>query len=190
MPSARASSNHAAAPATAPATEPTAEPTAIDQAIDEMQGLASDLRETMVAIEQAQAAPKPETFDFKNPRVIEPVTVTLGGRERALRMPFKSIRAFQKQTGLSIWDHARVWRFPPDYDTFVALLWAALLHEQPDLTLEEVEALDGLEFGQIHYLMAKLDEMWGRNAQPSEDAPASENREGEAPNHAAAPTTG
>jgi hypothetical protein len=43
------------------------------------------------------------------------------------------------------------------------MIWCGLLEEDPTLTIEQVERLPGMEFGNIHYLRHVLDECWGRN---------------------------
>jgi hypothetical protein len=111
-----------------------------------------------------------DPFDIDHPRVIEPVEILIDGTPHRLRLPLKSIRAFQRATKVSIWDHSRVWTYPPDLDMLMHLLWAALLWEWPDLKVEQCESFDVFEFGNIHYLRRKLNQCWGENMPQPEDA--------------------
>lgn len=132
------------------------------------------------AIEELRKQTDIPVFDSTQPRVVEPVTINLGGREMHLRLPFWALRRFEKATGVSPWDHEQVWKWPPKMDHVVHLLWAALLDENPDITVEEVERLEGMEFANVHYIRRKLDECWGRNANsPTQSSPGSN---GQVPN--------
>jgi hypothetical protein len=110
----------------------------------------------------------PEKFDITKPRIIKEVPIILD-KERHLRLPFWALKKFQAETGVNPWDHSRVWSYPPDMDALVALIWCGLLDEDPDLTLEQVERMPNMDFGNIHYLRYCLDECWGEN-QPKPDA--------------------
>jgi hypothetical protein len=142
------------------------------------------------AIDAAQA-PAPalvrEAFDIRAPRLIEPVEIMLD-RPRHLRLPFWALKLFEDKTGLSAWDQDKVFGWPPKLDVIVTLLWCALLDEDPDLTIERVERMPGLEFGQIYYILHCLDECWGRNAPAPE--PAGDGSTVAAPNRRAALPTG
>ena len=129
----------------------------IQEAIDE-------LRRVVVA--------NTEPFDHTRPRLIEPVTIRIGGKDRHLRLPFWALRRFQKETGVSPWDHDKVWAVPADLELTVALLWAALLDESPELTLDEVWMFEGMDFANIHYIRKCLDDCWGRNMPDPDKASA------------------
>jgi hypothetical protein len=116
----------------------------------------------------AVAATVPETPS--TPKVIEPIPIVLGGRERTLRMDFKAMKRFHNATGLSPWAR-EVWD-DPSPEMLVALLWAALTHEDPDLTLEDVETMDGVEMGNIAYLSSKIGDLWGKTMPDPEPVPA------------------
>lgn len=118
-----------------------------------------------------------ESFDHTKPRIIEPVPINIGGKERHLTLPFWALKKFQDTTKISPWDHSKVWAIPADLDLTVTLLWCALLDENPDLTLDEVWRFQGLDFGNIHYIRYCLDECWGRN-NPDPEAPSVNGAEG------------
>lgn len=122
----------------------------------------AELTEKVEALMVAAAAAASERFVTDRPRVVEPVSIMLD-RERHMRLPFWALKKFQKVTGKSPWDHDAVWGYPPDLDGTITMIWCALLDEDPDLTLEQVERLPGMEFGNIHYLRHCLDKCWGEN---------------------------
>lgn len=157
-------------------TDATAGPMSLTQAVQQV-----------VAEEHAAAAAaslKTPPVDPSRPRVIEPVTIFLD-RERHMMLPLWAIRRFQKATGVSAWDHDRVWGFPPDPDLIVHLVWAALLHEDPDLTVEEVERFPNFDLANMLYVRGRLDGMWGAINPPAVAATP-----GAAPNSPAATSTG
>lgn len=92
------------------------------------------------------------------PRVIDPVPVIFD-KPRTLRMDFKAMKAFRLATGLNPWDRA-VWE-DPDPEVLAKLVWASLLHEDPDLTIAEVEAFPGMDMGNIGYVSEKVGDLWG-----------------------------
>jgi hypothetical protein len=94
------------------------------------------------------------------PKLIEPVPINLDGRIRHLRLGFKEMYRFHLQTGLSAWAR-EVWN-DPSPDIMVALLWAGLLHEDPTLTVEQVENFPGLQMGNIAYITDRIGELWGK----------------------------
>lgn len=128
------------------------------------------LDQAIESLKQKVAADAPE-FDVTQPRVVEPVAIQFGSQVKHLRLPFWALRKFQKATNVSPWDHRKVWGWPPDMDLVIHLVWAGLLDENPDITVEEVERLEGMDFANIHYIRSRLDECWGRNAD-SPEAPA------------------
>jgi hypothetical protein len=128
-----------------------------------------------------------EPFDHTKPRLIQPVPIDIGGKTRHLRLPFWALRRFQQMTGLSPWDHEKVWAIPADLDITVTMLWVALLDENPDLTLDEVWRFEGMDFANIHYIRFCLDECWGRNM-PAPDS--SDEAQAAAPNSPSRRRTG
>ncbi len=113
----------------------------------------------------APAAPQPPiqpVFDRTRPRLIEPVSIMLD-KERALRLPFHALLAFEQASGISPWDFEAVWGYPPKVKILTLLLWAALIDEDPDLTIAQVERMPGMEFANIHYIRDRLDKCWGAN---------------------------
>lgn len=109
-----------------------------------------------------RSEPALPVFDRTRPRLIAPVTIMLD-RERSLRLPFHALLAFEQASGISPWDFDKVWGYPPSVKTLVLLLWAALIDEDPDLTIAQVERLPGVEFANVHYIRDKLDACWGAN---------------------------
>jgi hypothetical protein len=123
---------------------------------------------TFMAKKATDAEVKPaEKFDITKPRIIKEVPIILD-KERHLRLPFWALKKFQAETGINPWDHSKVWAYPPDMEALVTMLWVGLLDEDPDLTLEQVERMPNMDFGNIHYLRYCLDECWGEN-QPKPD---------------------
>lgn len=108
-------------------------------------------------------------FQTTRPRLIEPVEIELD-KTRHMRLPFWALRRFEKETGVGAWDHEQVWSYPPNLDLMIALIWAALLEEEPTLTLDQVEMLPGMEFANMLYLRGRLDALWGRNNPDPEPA--------------------
>lgn len=81
------------------------------------------------------------------------VKITLD-KERTLRFDFNALSAFEERTGKSALE-ASVWA-KPDARTLHALLWAALLHEDPDLTMKDVGAI--IHMGNLKYVSEKIRE--------------------------------
>lgn len=91
-------------------------------------------------------------------RVIPPVTIVLD-RERHMVMDFAAMDAFEEETGLSAWS-SDAWASPSPR-VVSAMIWASLLHEDPDLGLADVRRLPGMEMGNMAYLTDRLGELWG-----------------------------
>lgn len=115
----------------------------------------------------------PPPFDRTRPRVLDPVTIVLGGKERLLKMPFKALNVYEQMTGLKAYDPETTWAHPSEpgfrLDALVTLLWVSLHTEDPDLKIEQVWDFEDLQMANIHYIRTKLDECWGKN-QPDPDA--------------------
>lgn len=109
--------------------------------------------------------PARPVFDDTQPRLLEPVTILLD-RERPLRLPFKALRLFEKITSKNPWNPDLLYAVPPNLDDVTALLWVALLDDDPDLTREQLEDLPGMEFGNVHYIRRCLEKCWGVNMPP------------------------
>lgn len=114
--------------------------------------------------------PAKPTFDTTLPRIFDRITIQLD-RERPLRLSFKSLRIFEQETGVSGWNEERIWAYPWDVKLVLTFLWVALLDDDPTLTLEQLEDLPGVEYGNLPYIRRKLTDCWGQNAPPP-DAPA------------------
>jgi hypothetical protein len=121
-------------------------------------------------------APKPalvaEPLNHRKPRLIEPVPIELD-KTRHLRLPFWALKMFEERTGINAWDEKIIFDWPPKLAVITTLLWVALLDEDDTLTLDQVERMPGLEFGNIYYILHCLDLCWGRNQPPADPATAS-----------------
>jgi hypothetical protein len=99
-------------------------------------------------------------------RIVKPVPIELD-RPRSLVMDFEAMARFEDATGVSAWSR-EAWngtRYLP------ALVWAGLLHEDPDLTLEEVKSWrDIFHLANIGYLSERLGELWGATMPEAEPA--------------------
>lgn len=111
------------------------------------------------------------------PRLAPPVKIVLD-RERTLKMDFAAMALFEEETGLSPWS-PEVWSSNPSPKVLSALLWAALSHEDPDLTLSDARRLPGMELSNYGYLMDRLADLWGETM-PEADAPAAQGADGDA----------
>jgi hypothetical protein len=118
------------------------------------------------------------------PKIIRPVPIVLD-KPRTMVMDFKAMKLFHNLTGLSPWAR-EVWSDPIP-DVMAALLYSALSHEDPLLTLEDVESMEGLSMGNIAYLSDRLGELWGETMPEADQEAAKE--EGTAPNLPQEPST-
>jgi len=105
------------------------------------------------------------------PRVTPPVPIVLD-RERHMRLDFAGMVAFEEETGLLPWD-GKVWSGEASPRVVSALIWAALIHEDPDLMLSDVRRMPGMELGNFGYLIDRLADLWGETM-PEADASAGE----------------
>lgn len=102
-------------------------------------------------------------------RIVRPVPIVLD-KPRTLRMDFDAMARFEEATGESAW-YGNVWSSPK---YLRQLIWAALLHEDPDLTLDEVLSWrDLFQIANMAYLTTCLGELWGETM-PDADQPASD----------------
>ena len=97
---------------------------------------------------EARAAITP----ISQPRIVKPVPILLD-KPRTMVMDFAAMEAFEDQTGLSAWGR-EAWDGRPR--TVVALIWAALLHEDPDLSLDALKRLPCMSLGNMAYLTERL----------------------------------
>jgi hypothetical protein len=155
-------------------------PLSLDQAVEQ---IVDEERQERLGAE-ARAA-EDVAFLTEAPRIIEPVEIQLD-RVRHMRLPFWALRRFQKATGVSPWDHEKLWGFPPDPDLIVHLLWAALLDEDPEITPAQVERMPGMDLANMLYLRGRLDLLWGRN-NPDLEAQVAGAAGGTVPNPAPSP---
>lgn len=110
--------------------------------------------------------------DWSRPQLFTPVVIELD-RPRRMRLSFKALRLFESKTGISPWDHDRVWR-PSGSSTEVlkvtlTLLWCSLLEDDPTLKMDQLEDLPGMEIGNIHYIRNRLEACWGESMPPAEE---------------------
>lgn len=106
-------------------------------------------------------------FDDNQPRVFERVTLKLD-RERPLHFTFKALRLFEERTGVSGFNEEKIWAYPWDLKIILPYIWAGLLEDDPSLTVEQLEELDGMEYGNIIYFRRQCQRCWGQNAPPPE----------------------
>lgn len=133
---------------------------------DAVSAVVAEEHAAAAAANPATAADPP--WDTSKPRVIEPVEIILGGEVRHMRLPMWALNRFKKATGASPWDHDRVWGFPPDPEIITALIWAALLEEDPTILPGQVERFPEMDLTNMLYIRARLDLLWGRtNPEPS-----------------------
>jgi hypothetical protein len=77
-------------------------------------------------------------------------------RERALRFDFNALSLFEETTGLNSLD-ASIWS-SLNAKSLRAMLWAALKHDDPSLTQEQVGAM--LHSGNIGYITERITEAY------------------------------
>lgn len=104
------------------------------------------------------------------PRLTPPVSIMLD-KERTLRMDFAAMCAFEDETGLSPWS-SEVWSAGASPRVISALIWAGLIHEDPDLMLSDVRRMPGMELSNYGYLMDRLGDLWGETMPEAEETPA------------------
>lgn len=94
------------------------------------------------------------------------VTVTLGGKERHLRLDFNALVALEDKLGRSLLgdDGLQI----HSLREIRALLWACMLHEDPDVTEEEVGSW--INAGEIATLEAAVKGITGAALVQSEEA--------------------
>lgn len=68
--------------------------------------------------------------------IVPVITLSLGGKTRNLKFDFNALAAMEQATGKSFTD-ATLWT-KIGAGSLRTMLWAALLHESPDLTEKEV----------------------------------------------------
>ena len=109
---------------------------------------------------EARAAVRPSPL-----KLVRPVEIELD-RPRTLVMDFEAMARFEEETGISAWSRD-AWnqiRYVP------VLVWAALLHEDPDLTVAEVKSWKEIfHIANMAYLSDRLGELWGASM-PEPDA--------------------
>ena len=123
---------------------------------------------------EARAAITP----ISQPRIVKPVPILLD-KPRTMVMDFAAMEAFEDQTGLSAWGR-EAWDGRPR--TVVALIWAALLHEDPDLSLDALKRLPCMSLGNMAYLTERLGELWGETMPEADPAQSGEAADESDPN--------
>lgn len=106
-------------------------------------------------------------LDDTQPRVFERVTLKLD-RERPLHFTFKALRLFEEKTGVNGFHEEKIWPYPWDLKIILPYIWAGLLEDDPELTVEKLEELPGMEYGNIIYFRRQCQRAWGQNAPPPE----------------------
>lgn len=111
------------------------------------------------------------------PTVVKPVEILLD-RPRSMVMDFAAMEAFEEATGLSAWGR-EAWDGSPKHT--VALIWSALLHEDPELTLDQVKRMPCMTLANVGYLSDRLADLWGVSMPDADaDAPPAEEGTGDA----------
>ena len=74
----------------------------------------------------------------------DPIYLELGGEQKELRYNWKSIKRLRKEQNINLFStaHDEIYEEP---DTISALLWAALIWENKDLTMDAVDELIELD---------------------------------------------
>jgi len=85
--------------------------------------------------------------------IVKPVPIELD-KSRSLYMDLNAMVKFEEATGKRIFDQ-ELWVAISARDVR-ALLWACLLHEDPDLTVEQVGSM--IDFSNMNDVIAKLQE--------------------------------
>ncbi len=75
-------------------------------------------------------------------------------KPRTLWLNFNAMRLFEKETGKKFVNSLS----DPSIDDLTVILWAALKHEDPDVTVDQLGEALGL--GDIEYVMGKIMEAW------------------------------
>jgi hypothetical protein len=159
---------------TAPAETP-AQPGPIDAAIEALNLAQQAVLAAQEASARAAGVPVPTQvrtrFDMTKPRVIEPVPIELD-KTRHLILPMWVLMDFEEKTGISPWDTDRIMKYPPDLKILSTFLWEGLREEDPDLTIEDVRKMKGMEYANVYYILHCLDLCWGSNAPPADEPSA------------------
>jgi len=104
------------------------------------------------------------------PSLSPSATMNIGGKERTLRFDFNSLARLEELTGKSAFDS----------NTFLnirasdmrAIVWAGLLHESPDLLLEDVGSW--LNPGNVKKISEAIAKAFGNNVEDKDAAPLAE----------------
>lgn len=102
------------------------------------------------------------------PKLVPPVEILLD-RPRTLVMDFAAMEAFEGVTGLSAWSR-EAWDGNPK--NIVALIWASLLHADPDLDIEVVKRWPCMTLANFSYLQDRLGDLWGATMPEPDEADA------------------
>lgn len=102
------------------------------------------------------------------PKLVPPVEITLD-RPRTMVMDFAAMEAFENVTGLSAWSR-EAWDGNPK--NIVALIWASLLHDDPDLDIEKVKRWPCMTLANFSYLQDRLGDLWGASMPEADESDA------------------
>jgi hypothetical protein len=101
---------------------------------------------------------------------VKTVTIELD-RERALRFDFNALSLFEETTGLNSLD-ASIWQ-SLNAKNLRAMLWAALKHDDPSLTQEQVGSM--LHSGNIGYITERITEAYKGSTPDQQDGEETKN---------------
>jgi hypothetical protein len=83
---------------------------------------------------------KKEETHMAEPTVAEGARITLGGKEREITISLYAMRQFKKSTGIDLLREGTgaLARENLDTEKMIALIWACLVTDEPDLTEDDV----------------------------------------------------
>lgn len=103
---------------------------------------------------------KEAKYEKVEPSAVKTVPVQLD-KIRNLRMGLGAMRRIEELTGDSPWDGQSWANLGRDTHKLTIYLWQCLLHEDPELTKEQVEEMEGTELSNIPYLIDRMGMLWG-----------------------------
>lgn len=86
----------------------------------------------------------------------ERITVNVAGKEREIRFPVSALIKLKKEAGINISDLQSDEEKARDIETIVALIWAGLVTDDPDLTIDYLA--DNMELHELNEVAEKIGE--------------------------------
>jgi len=106
----------------------------------------------------------------KTPNLAPTATVNIGGQDRTLRFDFNALALLEEKTGKSAFDQATFQNVKAS--DLRALIWAGILHELPDVKMEEVGSW--LHPGNVREVSEAIGKAFGNDVKEKEAAPLPE----------------